>query len=81
MPRKPRTILLRLTVETAKRTRKCSRSKTHSVRPGERLLVVGERGPASRLQGYCLDCAAEMLAGADEELADLRRKLRPPELA
>lgn len=79
MPRTPRTILLRLTVETAKRTRKCSRSKTHAVRPDARLLLVREHGPASRSQGYCLECAGDMLAAAHQQLVDLDSMLHPPE--
>ncbi|MHA6631127.1 hypothetical protein ACU61A_37315 [Pseudonocardia sichuanensis] len=77
MPRAPRTLLLRLTIETAKRTRKCSRSKSHAVRPGERLLLVGERGPAAGKKGYCAACAAEMLAAARDEIDAIRSSVQP----
>lgn len=76
MPRAPRTVLLRLTVETAKRTRKCSRSKTHAVRPGEKILLVSEHGPAAGQKGYCSTCAAAMLASAHDDLEDLHRALQ-----
>lgn len=76
MPRTPRTVLLRMRVETAQRTRKCSRSKAHAVRPGERLLLVREPGPAAGEKGYCADCAEEMLAAARTHLHDLHQGLR-----
>jgi len=75
MPRAPRTVLLRMSLETAKRTRKCSRSKSHAVRPGERLLLVGERSPASSPKGYCAACAAEMLTAAQHALDALHGDL------
>lgn len=77
MPRTPRTVLLRMSVETAKRTRKCSRSKAHAVRPGERLLLVREPGPAAGEKGYCASCAEEMLAAAQTHLNDLHAAMQP----
>jgi hypothetical protein len=70
---------LRLTVETAKRTRKCSRSKTHAVRSGERILLVSERGPAAGQKGYCAACAIEMLAAARHGLDALNRSVQAGE--
>lgn len=78
MPRPPRTVLLRLTVKTAERTRKCSRSKAHSVRPGEKILLVREPGPAAGNKGYCSACAAAMLSAAHDALNELHEALHIP---
>lgn len=78
MPRPPRTVLLRLTIKTAERTRKCSRSKAHSVRPGEKILLVREPGPAAGNKGYCSACAVAMLAAAHDALDELHETLQIP---
>lgn len=78
MPRKPRTIMLRMTVGTAKRERKCKRSKAHTIPPGGHLLLVREPGPATGEQGYCPECAADMLAAARDQLDELEHGLRIP---
>jgi hypothetical protein len=75
MPRAHRTVLLRLTVETAKRTRKCDHSKAHSAGPGEQLLVVREPGLAAGSHPYCSTCAIAMLNEAQLRLDALRREL------
>jgi len=76
MARAPRTVLLRLTVKTAERTRKCSRNKGHTVRPGEKILLVREPGPAAGSKGYCSACAAAMLAAAHDALEELHQALQ-----
>jgi hypothetical protein len=76
MPRAPRTVLLRLTLKTAERNRRCSRSMAHAVRPGEKIFLVREPGPAAGQKGYCSTCAAAMLDAAHDALDELHQALQ-----
>jgi hypothetical protein len=75
MPGKLRRVTLRLTVVTAKRTRKCKRNSKHKIGPGERALELREAGPAGSGCCYCSFCAIEMLNAAHEDLRELAQQL------
>lgn len=75
MPGRPRRITLRLTVGTAKRTRKCRRNGSHKIGAGEQLLLLKEPGPASGEHGYCSSCASEMINAAHKDLQEIANQL------
>ena len=62
-------VLKHLHIEVAGRRRKCNHKKTHTIFKGETCLVVRD-GPQSQTT-YCVVCAEEILAKADESLAAL----------
>lgn len=62
-------ILKHVSAVAAGQRRKCYRKRTHVILKGEPCLVVRD-GPQSQTT-YCADCAAEILAKASGELADL----------
>lgn len=69
-------ILKHVSAEVAGRRRKCYRKKTHVILKGEPCLVVRD-GPQSQTT-YCTLCASEILAKADELLADLHMHITAP---
>lgn len=74
MPR-IRDILIHVAVETAKRKRKCYRDQDHSIRAGERCLVI-KTGPMNAKNNYCLGCAAEILSKATNRLGEIKGHLQ-----
>ena len=71
MPR-PRTLLIRTEVDTAKRAHKCRANARHQITKGQKRLKV------RRMQGwdhYCLDCAEHMVERAANKLAELSNRL------
>lgn len=71
---KVRDILVHVCVETAERRRKCYRNQEHSIRQGERCLVV-RTGPTNSKHNYCLQCAKEILGRAGSRLVEIEREL------
>jgi hypothetical protein len=69
-----RTLLKHVTVETAMRTRLCSRHRSgkgqHQIQSGERCLVVKDASGAGR--NYCFESALEILKRAEDELGELK---------
>lgn len=62
-------ILKHVDAEIAGRKRRCYRKRAHQILKGETCLVVRD-GPQSQTT-YCVVCAAEILAKADQSLAAL----------
>ena len=72
MPR-VRDILVHVSVEIAKKRRKCHRSGgKHCVLAGESCLVVKE---GLNRKNYCRACAAKIIERANSRLAELQRTL------
>lgn len=63
-------ILKHVRTEVAGRKRRCYRKQAHSIAKGDTCLVVRD-GPQNETT-YCAVCAREIMAKADEVLADLR---------
>jgi hypothetical protein len=66
---------LRVEVREAGRLCYCKHSKQHAIKKGEPRLVVKDPGPAAGEQGYCAECAEEMLRQAERRLGKLRAAL------
>jgi hypothetical protein len=62
-------ILKHVSTEIAGRKRRCYRSKNHSIVKGDTCLVV--KDAPQKETTYCAVCAADILAKADEVLAEL----------
>lgn len=62
-------VLKHVSTEVAGRKRRCYRSKNHSIVKGDTCLVVRD-GPQKETT-YCTKCAADILAKADQALAEL----------
>ncbi|HET7477130.1 MAG TPA: hypothetical protein VFJ97_14055 [Dermatophilaceae bacterium] len=62
-------VLKHVRTEVAGRKRKCYRNKNHTIVKGETCLVLRD-GPQNE-STYCAVCAVEILAKADELLAEL----------
>jgi len=60
-------------VETAKKRRRCSRNKGHSIPHGQRCLVIKEN---MAKRNYCLECAATIFEKAKKDLAQLAGELQ-----
>lgn len=71
---KVRDILVHVCVETAERRRKCYRNDEHSIRQGERCLVV-RTGPTNSKHNYCRRCAREIMGLAGKRLAEIESEL------
>ena len=70
-----RSLLLRVDVREAGKLCRCKHNRKHAITKGELRLVVKEPGPGTPEYGYCAACAQEMLAKAEERLAELRADL------
>jgi hypothetical protein len=75
VPRRPRSLLLKLEVRTAQRRSSCARDKSHVMVMGDRRFIVEGPGPASGAKTYCARCAREMLAAAIARLTELQATL------
>lgn len=70
-----KSLLLRVDVREAGKLCRCKHNREHVITRGELRLVVKEPGPGTPEYGYCAACAREMLAKAEEHLAELRADL------
>lgn len=70
-----RSLLLRVDVREAGKLCRCKHNRKHTIVKGELRLVVKEPGPGTPEYGYCAACGQEMLAKAEERLAELRAAL------
>jgi hypothetical protein len=71
---KHKSILIGHRMVTAGKSRKCYHSPKHQIQKGDQLLEVRV---GLGWQGYCLECAREMLQLAGDDLSALRRDLTP----
>lgn len=65
---KVRSILLKLAVRPAGRRCSCKRSKQHELLKGDMRFTVKVPGIATSEDGYCADCALEMIDAARRAL-------------
>ena len=62
-------------IETAKRRRICHHNrKKHAIQAGERCLVLKDASSGAA-KNYCVECARDIFARAEEDLAALRAEL------
>jgi len=73
---KVRQLLKHVTVDIAKRGRRCHRNRAHRIEPGAPCLVVRDDGGPHR-RNYCLDCAAAILKLCADDLRELGGLLYP----
>jgi hypothetical protein len=64
-----RNVLKHVSTEVAGRRRRCYRRRVHVILKGDTCMVV--RDGSQNASTYCAECAAEILARADESLAAL----------
>lgn len=69
-----RRLLNHVTVETAKKRRRCGRSDEHAIAGGDACLVVREPSYQGS-KNYCCPCARDILAKAKEDLKNLELSL------
>ncbi len=81
MPKKPRDILIHVSVEEAQRQRKCRRNTSHTISKGEMCLVV-KTNPTNDDYSYSFVPAKEMLDLAWVKLQKLYTSLgiAPPQM-
>ena len=70
-----RSLLLRADVLEAGKQCRCKHDRKHAIPKGELRLLVKEPGPGTPEYGYCAVCGREMLATAQEQVAELQADL------
>ena len=73
---KVRSILLTLSVRPAGRRCSCKRSKKHQLLKGDIRFTVKAPGIATAEDGYCAECALEMIDAARRALDHVESDLR-----
>lgn len=71
-----RSVLLTLTVRPAGRRCSCKRSKKHQLLKGDARFIVKAPGIATSEDGYCAECALEMIDAARRTLDHIESELR-----
>jgi hypothetical protein len=71
---KVKQVLKDVSVEVAKRKRKCHHKKTHSVAQGESCIVVKDPSTGGK-RNYCIECGNAILDIAADDLNELRSEL------
>jgi hypothetical protein len=67
-------VLKDVSIEVAKRQRKCHHKKTHSISMGEQCIVVKDPSTGGK-RNYCIECGNDILDVATSDLEHLRTDL------
>jgi hypothetical protein len=71
---KVRDLLVSVSVDTAKRQRKCHRNSSHAVIAGQRCLMIKDSAGQGH-KNYCISCAREILEAASRKITMLNTEL------
>ena len=66
-----RRILRGVSITVAGRASSCKHNRKHTVRMGERRLLIKNPGPAGGERGYCTECGLAILEAARDDLESL----------